>query len=91
MNSSELIKPRMTTEPLRGTEPKAISVTYGLETGPVGAWMNAYKSSEEAAKREAGFVSGELVEVSKGSGVEVAVSVGVEVEAACKTSCDFRV
>jgi hypothetical protein len=77
----------MTTDPLRGVDPNAIRVTYGLETGPVGAWMKAYRSSVET--REPGFVKEEAVEVSTGSGVEV--NVGLEVASACKTSRDLMV
>ena len=81
------MNPRITTDPLRATDPNAIRVTYGLETGPLGAWMKAYNLSERAA----GFVSTNPVEVRKGTGVEVEVKVGVEVDAACRTSCDFSV
>src|SRR5258706_16197754 len=37
INSSELIKPRIVTDPVRGIEAKAIKVTSGLATGHVGA------------------------------------------------------
>jgi hypothetical protein len=65
---------------------KAVKITYGLATDRVGAWIKAYKSTDESPRGEEGSVNGNPVEVREGGGVFVKVQVGVD-EIFCKENC----
>src|SRR5215207_4157338 len=88
INSSELRNPLIIMETVRGNDVNAVKVTKGFGTGPLGAWIKAYR----VKKPELGGVdrlrTGVPVKVAARS-VDVAGSraeVAVAVSSACKTA-----
>jgi hypothetical protein len=82
-----LIKPRISTDPVRGIDANAVRITYGLATGRVGACINVYRSTEESPREDDGLVNGNPVEVREGSGVFVKVQVAVAESPFWMASC----